>query len=104
MVVPKIKYAKTVGTQILVEILSSKDIIETVLHLEKDKNIHGTPQAYILEIGPMVKSEYGFSVGDRVVLQGTYTPLPEVTTKNERLLGVCEPHAIKAILIEEDEQ
>jgi co-chaperonin GroES (HSP10) len=90
-----------VGYGILVELLSSQEVMGTNLHIQGKAKV-GAPQAYILKIGAFVneEKEYPFKVGDRVLLSGAYTPVPEIKRENERELGIVEPHAIKAILKE----
>lgn len=92
-----------VGTQILVELLSSQEALGTRLHVEGKSNV-GAPQAYVLKIGPHVYGEGKegqIKVGQRILLSGNYTPVPEYPRDNERLLGLVEPHAVKAILFEQ---
>lgn len=95
-----------VGFTILVEILTSQEVLGTRLHVGGDQKV-GAPQAYIRKIGPFVKEEkdYNFNEGDRVLLSGNYTPVPDMEGKgeNERVFGIVEPHAIKAVLQEGDE-
>src|SRR5688500_16909394 len=80
--VPGVKAAKPVGNQILVELLTPQEILGTTLHVGDKPGINGAPQAYIRAIGPKVDPDYGFQVGDRIVLSGTFTPLPEVAATN----------------------
>lgn len=97
---PKVKGATPVGSQVLVEILSSKEILGTDLHIGDVKI--GAPQAYILAFGPKTNTEdWGFEVGNRVVLSGNFTPLPEIKNASKRITAVVEPHTIKAVLVEE---
>lgn len=99
--VPSIKGVKPVGTQILVELLTPNEIMNTPLHLAGDsKTISGAPQGYILEIGPMVDPKWGFTVGNRIVMSGSFTPLPEASSTNGRARACVEPHTIKAVLVE----
>ena len=61
----------------------------------------GAPQGFIRGVGKKITTDdWGFELGDRVVLSGNYTPLPEVTTESERPLILVEPHQIKAVLVE----
>jgi hypothetical protein len=101
---PEISHVKPIGNQILVEVLTPDDLLgPSKLHMPdnvKSTTINGAPQGYILAIGPKVDATYGFEVGDRVVLSGAFTPLPEVVSKNGRPQGCVEPHMIKAVLVE----
>ncbi len=98
--VPAIKNVRPVGTQILVELLTPNEIMGTNLALAGGGGVSGAPQAYVLDIGPKVDPGWGIVIGDRVVLSGQFTPLPEAAAKNGRALGVVEPQMIKAILLE----
>jgi hypothetical protein len=101
---PKIKEAIPLGSQILVELLSPEDILgPQSIHIpDSGKIVQGAPQGYIRAIGPVVKKDdWGFNIGDRVVLQGSFVPLPEAVCQNGRMMSVVEPHVIKARLIEQ---
>jgi len=99
--VPDISNVKPAGTQVLVERLTPQEQsgAKTIQVLDDAKQ-GGAPQGYVLDFGPKVEG-WGFEVGDRVVLTGNYTPLPEVPGKNGRELILVEPHQVKAILVEE---
>jgi hypothetical protein len=54
-------------------------------------------QAIVLATGPLLKEDYGFKVGDRVLLSGNGTPVPNFDNcERERIL--MEPYCIKAVL------
>ena len=101
-IIPPIKGVEPIGNQILVELLTPQELMNTPLHLGNApaKTINGAPQAYVMKIGPMVAKEWGLNEGLRVVLSGNFTPLPEAASKNDRPLAMVEPHTIKAILVE----
>jgi len=97
----KIVSAKAVGVSILVEMLSEQEASGSALIMSEAPS----KQAIIRDIGPQILSQEkppGVAVGDRVLLQGSYVPLP---TKGEkgRSLGIVDLHNIKAILIEGEE-
>ena len=101
----KIADCEPVGGTILVEMLSAQEAIGTKLHVE-GKSQMGAPQGYVLKIGPAVYAdpENGqIKPGDRVLLSGNYTPVPEYPRDNDRMLGLVEVHAIKAILREKSD-
>lgn len=86
------------GSLVLIENLSAQETYGTKLHLEGAKV--ETPQAIVLAIGPAVDAaKYGFSVGDRVVVQGTCVPVPG----NGKNLALVEPHTIKGVIVVEEE-
>ena len=94
-----IQDVKAVGQLVLVEQLTNEEAMNTRLIVGEDAKV--PPQAYILDIGPLVKaSEWGFKVGDRVLLQGTYVPVPRFERANQRKLGMVQPQDIKAVIIE----
>lgn len=95
---PKVVKAVPFGSMVLVEHLTAKEVLGT--SLEIDDNTHvGSPQAYIVGFGPGVPKECGLELGNRVLLQGTYVPVPQYgDCKRER--GLVEMHNIKAVLVE----
>jgi len=97
--VPDIVSVKPVGHQILFEELTAQEIQSSTLHIPESAN-SGPPQGYILEIGPKVDPDWGFEIGDRVILSGKYVPVPN--NENHRNRGVVEAHMIKAVLVEND--
>lgn len=93
---------KPVGTQILIENLTNQETLGTKLHITGSTKSE-IPQAVILAIGPNVDvDKLGFQVGDRIILVGTYVPVPSYG-EGERTKGLVDPHMIKGILIEADE-
>lgn len=97
--VPDVVDVQPVGTQIIVELIGAQELAGGSIIVDNDVKL-GAPQAYVLATGPKVDVEWGVKVGDRVVLSGKYTPLPEAVSKSGRPVGAVEPHMIKAILIE----
>jgi len=93
---------KPVMSQVLVEMLTAQEAMNTILTVKEDSD-YGAPQGYVLAMGPSAKpEEMGFKVGDRVVLQGSFVPLPNYDG-HSRQRGVLEPHNIKAVLVEDQE-
>ncbi len=95
--VPSVSGVKPVGSQILVEFLTTQEALGTKLHVGEETKA-GAPQGYVKALGPRVDKDWGINVGDRVLCSGSFTPCPEV--KSDRMLGLVEPHVIKAILEE----
>ena len=95
--VPNITGVRPVGAQILVAFLSAQEALGTRLHVGEEVKA-GAPQGYVQAIGPLVDEKYGIKVGDRVICSGSFTPCPEY--KSDRVMGLVEPHTIKAILEE----
>ncbi len=91
--------AKATGTMILVEMLTAQEAAGTIISLGHNTKI-SSPQGYIVDIGPALKAEdWGIKVGDRVLLQGSYVPVPWTNSKRE--LGIVMAHDIKCVLAEE---
>jgi hypothetical protein len=92
---------KATGSGVLVEMLKADEALGTKLYV--GNNATSPPQGFVIDIGPSLKSEeWGIKVGDRVLLQGSFVPLPKFGD-GTRDLGMVEPHAIKCVLIEDDE-
>ena len=96
--VPPVVGVKPCGQQILVELLSVQEMMNTNLILNNNTKNHAEYQAYVLDHGPAVDpSIYGFSRGDRVLLSGSGVPVPNYdNSERERIL--MEPYSIKAVL------
>lgn len=106
---PPVKAVKPLGGQVLVEVFSEEEISTSQLILpDNAKNkgglgVGGAPQGRVLDIGPGLPQDFGIKVGDRVLLQGSFVPLPKMSDNRDgdRERALVEPHTIKAILIEE---
>jgi len=100
MSVPNITGVVPVGSQVLVEILNKDEVLGTKLHLVDNQAVMDTPQAYILAVGPRIKSEeWGFDVGDRIMLSGGFVASPKFND-SKRQIGTIEPSSVKAVLKE----
>lgn len=94
--------AKATGSMVLVEMLTAQEAIGTVLTI--GENSKGPPQGYIVDIGPALEADkWGIKVGDRVLLQGSYVPVPKVRSGG-RELGIVQAHDIKCVLQEEHDE
>jgi co-chaperonin GroES (HSP10) len=102
----KVVECKPVGSQVMVEHLTDQEMLGTKLAIVgKGKNKSAdVQQSYVVAVGPNFKEEtWGFKVGDRVMVVGSYNPVP-VRSVNDRELGIVEPHNVRGVLIEiEDE-
>lgn len=108
---PAVKAVKPLGGQVLVEVYKEEEVSpESVIVLPEisrnkgDRGVGGAPQGRVLDIGPGLPKEFGIKVGDRVLLQGSFVPLPKLSDYRDgmRERALVEPHTIKAILLEED--
>lgn len=97
--VPKVKDVHPFGSTILIENLSAKEQMGTDLLIDESANIGQTPQAYILALGPKLDPGCGLKVGDRIVVQGSFVPMPNVSG-NGRVRGTIELHNVKAVIEE----
>lgn len=93
--------AKATGTFILVEKLSEEEIANTPLILVNGEQSGKSNQAYVVDVGPALeKDKWGINVGYRVLLQGSFVPVPGKSAGG-RELAIVTPHDIKAVLLEE---
>lgn len=88
------------GSLILIEKLTAQEITSDIISVS-DKVDAKYNEARILAFGPRLDPEtVSLQIGDRVLLQGTYIPVPN--PENDRERGVVEIHNIKAVLVEEE--
>jgi co-chaperonin GroES (HSP10) len=102
--VSKITHITPSGIQVLIEHLTPQEIVSNKIIVSEKSDV-GTPQAYVLAIGPGLEGEkekLGFKVGDRVIVQGKYIPLPKLEGQT-RELGIITYTDIKAVLHEDVE-
>lgn len=100
--VPAVTGVNPCGSQVLVELLTAQEALGTVLQIDSAASVNGAPQGYVLAIGPRVPADMGFKTGDRVTLNGNYTPIPEKFQRANphRPWILVEPHQIKAVFTE----
>jgi hypothetical protein len=96
--IPPVTGVKPCGAQVLLELLTVQEMMGTKLILKNNQQSHAEYQAYVIAAGPTIDlSIYGFKVGDRVLLSGNGTPVPNYDNgERERIL--MDPFAIKAVL------
>lgn len=108
---PPVKAVKPLGGQVLVEVYKEEEvsppssiILPDISKNKGDRGVGGAPQGRILDIGPGLPKEFGVKIGDRVLLQGSFVPLPKLSDQRDgdRERALVEPHTIKAILIEDE--
>lgn len=86
---------KALGNQVLVELLSKQEIMNTTLYVGEGKN--DSPQGVVADIGPLVNKDYGLEVGARVIISGTGTPVPK---EGERERVLLLPDSLKGVIVE----
>ena len=94
----KVKSVEPAGGLVLVELLSDNEMLGTKLELVGAVQTKECPQAYVLKFGPFFPKDTGIEKGDRVLIQGSYIPVPNFDGGREK--AIMEYHAIKAILRE----
>lgn len=97
---PTVKGVVPCGSQVLLEVLTPQELMNTVLSVGSSADPKVPLQAYVRAIGPAFKSEdWGFKIGDRVLLSGSGVMAPN-WNENHRDSFLMEPHAVKAVLPE----
>ena len=93
---PKVKAVKPCGSQVLIELLTVQEMLNTELIVENSKAPEF--QGIILAVGPMCQPDvFGFKVGDRVQLSGAGVPVPNFDDGYRQKI-LMEPNSIKAVL------
>ncbi len=88
------------GSTVLIERLNPQEVLHTNLYVSEETKTGQAPQAYVVALGPKLDESCGVKIGDRVILQGSYVPVPN-PTGSQREHGVIELHNIKAVITEE---
>lgn len=94
-----IKGVKPCGSQILVEVLTAQELMNTVLKLSDGTDPKVPLQGYVKAVGPTYNESWGFKVGDRVLISGAGVLSPNVNGTH-RDTFLMEPMAIRAVLSE----
>ena len=99
--VSKVTDCKPVGQLVLVEHLTDNEMLGTSLHLpESTAGTAEVQQSIVLAVGPRFSTEnWGFDVGDRVMVIGSYNPVPKYGAE-DREKGIIEPHTVRAVLVQ----
>lgn len=98
--IPGINKVIPCGSQVLVELLTAQEIMGTKLTVGESVDV-GAPQGYVKAVGPTCKaSDWGFKIGDRVMLHGKGPFAPDVGGDREAVL--IEPNSIRAVLQEDE--
>jgi hypothetical protein len=97
MKIRKVTDYKAVGNTILVEMLTPEEAAGSML-----ATTGKSTQGRIVDIGPALETDkWGFARGQRVLLQGTFVPVPKFPDGDDRELVVVDAHMIKCHLVEE---
>lgn len=103
MSVPKISGLKPTGSQILIEILTSNELIGTNLTLTDKIDLKVPLQGYVKATGPSFNAEsWGYNIGDRVLISGSGVMAPNYDN-SPRDRFFMEPTAVKSVLVEQNE-
>lgn len=97
---PKVTGTRPCGSQVLIEVLTPQELMNTMLTVTATTDTKQTLQAYVRDVGPSANPEHwGFKVGDRVLFSGFGVMAPNVDEcHRDRFL--VEPQAIKGVLTE----
>lgn len=87
------------GSQVLIEVLTPQELMNTNLTLAEKTDLKVPLQGYVRAVGPSFNPAFGFSVGDRVLISGSGVMAPNYND-NHRDTFLMEPSAIKAVLAE----
>jgi co-chaperonin GroES (HSP10) len=92
-----VSHVKPAGNQVLLELLTAQEVLGTKIIVNESK-AYKEFQAIVLAEGPLAKcDQYGFKIGDRVILSGNGVPVPNLdNTGRDRVL--MEPNCVKAVL------
>lgn len=96
--VKSVSSVKPAGNQVLLELLTAQEVLNTKIIVNESK-AYKEFQAIVLAEGPLAKcDQYGFKIGDRVILSGNGVPVPNFdNTGRDRVL--MEPNCVKAVLV-----
>lgn len=98
--VPAIKGIKPTGSQILIEMLTVQELANTPITISDKTDLKVPLQGYVRATGPGYRpDDWGFKVGDRVLISGTGVPAPNFSG-NSRDSFLMEPYAIRSVLLE----
>ena len=104
--VPKIIGCRPVGSQVLVEHLTDNEMLGTTMILPGGKTSgHEVQQSIVLDYGPSFDPKtWGYDKGDRVMVVGSYNPVPKISDDQVREMGIIEPHNVRAVLLQAPEE
>lgn len=94
---PAVKCVKPCNTQVLVELLTAQELMNTSLKLKDGTDPKVPMQGYVRAVGPSFTDTWGFKVGDRVLISGTGVLAPNFSDIH-RDTFLMEPTCIKAVL------
>lgn len=94
----KIKKILPAGNQVLVQRITEDELIGSSFVISTQKQ--SSNQGYIVAIGPTVSKDCGLNVGDRVLLQGSFVPVPQYDGDNDHEQNLVFPDMIKGIILE----
>lgn len=99
--VPKVVGVKPCGSQVMIEFLTTQELLGTTLTVGDKLDLKMPMQGYVRATGPNFRAaDWGFDIGDRVTVSGTGIHVPNYDgIHRDRFL--MEPHAVKGIIVEE---
>lgn len=98
---PAITGVKPCGSQVLVEVLTPQELMNTPLTISEKTDLKVPLQGYVRAVGPGVKTDdWGFTVGDRVLISTSGAVMAPNYNGIARESFFMEPHAIKSVISE----
>lgn len=94
---PEVKSVKPCNSQILVELLTAQELMNTSLKLKDGTDPKVPMQGYVRAVGPNFNDSWGFKVGDRVLISGSGVLAPNCGDSH-RDTFLMEPVCVKAVL------
>lgn len=98
--VPKVVGVRPCGAQVMIEFLTSQELLGTSLTVGDKLDLKMPMQGYVRAVGPNFHaSDWGFNIGERVTVSGTGVHVPNWDgSHRDRFL--MEPHSVKGVIVE----
>lgn len=98
--IPAVADVRPCGSQVLIEMLTAQELMNTTLKLRDGTDPKVPMQGYVRAVGPNFNESWGFKVGDRVLISGSGVLAPSACSKAGRDSFLMEPVSVRAVLVE----
>jgi hypothetical protein len=98
--IPTVASVRPCGSQVLIEMLTAQELMNTTLKLSDGTDPKVPMQGYVRAVGPSFNEAWGFKVGDRVLISGSGVLAPNASLKSGRDSFLMEPVSVRAVLVE----
>jgi len=98
--IPAVTNVHPCGSQVLIEMLTPQELMNTTLMIKDGTDPKVPMQGYVRAVGPTFSESWGFKVGDRVLISGSGVISPSISAKKGRDSFLMDPMAIRAVLDE----